>query len=255
MNLRNIRLVLEYDGTRYAGWQLQKNAATVQGVLEECLARLLDQPARVTGASRTDSGVHALGQVANFRTASRLKPIQIRRGLNALLPPDVAVLEAAEADPEFDARRQAKGKLYAYRILNREVRSAFEHAYAWHLRERLDVEKMAQAGQDFLGRHDFSAFRASSCQAKNPVRRVRRLEVREPEQGRIVIEVEATAFLQYMVRTMVGTLVEIGQGKRPVSAVTKLLQRGDRTLAGPTAPAQGLYLVRIFYGEARDAIS
>jgi len=253
MNPRNIRLTLEYDGTRYAGWQLQKNAATVQGVLEECLARLLDQPVRITGASRTDAGVHALGQVANFHTSSRLKPAQIRRGLNALLPADVAVQEAAEADPEFDARRQAKGKVYAYRILNREAPSAFEHAYAWHLRDRLDVEKMARAGQAFLGRHDFSAFRASSCQAKNPVRLVRRVEVSEPEEGRIVIEIEATAFLQHMVRTMVGTLVEIGQGKRPVTAVEEVLQSGDRTLAGPTAPAQGLYLVRIFYGEARES--
>jgi len=248
---RNIKLVLEYDGTRYSGWQLQKNAPTVQGVVEESLRRLLDHPVRVTGGSRTDSGVHALGQVASFRTTTRLSPDQIRRGLNALLPADVAAREAAEAPAEFNARRSAKGKLYAYRILNREERSAFERGYAWHLREPLDLEAMRRAGRDFLGRHDFSAFRASSCQAKDPVRVVRRLEVKAPGDDRIAIEIEGTAFLQHMARTMVGTLVEIGQGKRPVESVAGLLESGDRTLAGPTAPAQGLYLVRIFYEEAR----
>lgn len=251
MKERNIRLTLEYDGTRYSGWQLQKNARTVQGVLEECLARLLDQPVRVIGASRTDAGVHALGQVANFRASSRLKPLQIRRGLNALLPFDVVVREAAEAAPDFDSRRKAKGKVYAYRILNREAPSAFEHGYAWHLREPLDLGRMAEAGRDFEGRHDFSAFRSSSCQAKHPIRVVRRVEVRREEPERIWIEVEATAFLQYMVRTMVGTLVEIGQGKKPVSAVRELLQRGRRTEAGPTAPAYGLYLVKVFYEEVK----
>jgi tRNA pseudouridine38-40 synthase len=248
---RNLKLVLEYDGTRYSGWQLQKNAPTVQGVVEESLRRLLDHPVRVTGGSRTDSGVHALGQVANFRTTTRLSPDQIRRGLNALLPADVAAREAAEAPAEFNARRAAMGKLYAYRILNREERSAFERGYAWHLREPLDLEAMRRAGGDFLGRHDFSAFRASSCQAQDPVRVVRRLEVKAPGDDRITIEIEGTAFLQHMARTMVGTLVEIGQGKRPPEGVAGLLESGERTLAGPTAPAQGLYLVRIFYEEAR----
>jgi tRNA pseudouridine38-40 synthase len=251
MNPRNIRLVLEYDGTRYSGWQLQKNAPTVQGVVEETLRRLLDHPVRVTGGSRTDSGVHALGQVAGFRTTSRLSPDRIRRGLNALLPPDVAAREVAEAPADWNARRAARGKLYEYRILNREEPSPFARGYAWHLRGPLDLEAMRRAGLDFLGRHDFSAFRASSCQAKDPVRVVRRLEVKAAGEDRIAVEIEGTAFLQYMARTMVGTLVEIGQGKRPPEGVAALLESGDRTLAGPTAPAQGLYLVRIFYEEAR----
>ena len=179
-------------------------------------------------------------------TTARLSPDQIRRGLNALLPADVAAREAAEAPADWNARRAAKGKLYAYRILNREERSVFEAGYAWHLREPLDLEAMRRAGRDFLGRHDFSAFRASSCQAKDPVRVVRRLEVKVPGEDRIAIEIEGTAFLQHMARTMVGTLVEIGQGKRPPNAVATLLEHGDRTLAGPTAPAQGLYLVPDF---------
>jgi len=251
MNPRNLKLVLEYDGTRYAGWQLQKNASTVQGVVEESLGRLLNHPVRITGGSRTDAGVHALGQVAGFRTASRLKTSDLLRGLNALLPADVAVREVAEAAPEFNARRSAKGKLYAYRIWNRPQRSVFEQGYAWHLREPLDLEAMRRAGHDFLGRHDFSAFRAASCQAKSPVRVVRRLEVKDEGEGRISIEIEGTAFLQHMARTMVGTLVEIGQKKRPPEGVAALLESGERKQAGPTAPAQGLYLVRIFYEEAR----
>jgi len=246
---RNIKLVLEYDGTRYAGWQLQKNAPTVQGVIEECLGRLLDQPVRIAGGSRTDAGVHALGQVANFRAATRLNWRQVLAGLNALLPPDVAAREVSEAPEDFNARRKARGKIYAYRILNRAGRSAFERGYAWHLRDPLDLAAMRRASRDFLGRHDFSAFRASSCQAKSPVRAVRRLEILEQGDGRIAIEIEATAFLQHMARTMVGTLVEIGQGKRKADSVAGLLQSHDRTLAGPTAPAQGLFLVRIFYGE------
>jgi tRNA pseudouridine38-40 synthase len=251
MQERNFRLTLEYDGTRYAGWQWQKNALSVQGVVEESLRRLLNHPVRVTAGSRTDAGVHALGQVVSFRAASRLKPADLLRGLNALLPADVAVREAAEAAPDFNARRSAKGKLYGYRIWNHPQRSVFEQGYAWHLREPLQLEAMRRAGRDFLGRHDFSAFRAASCQAKSPVRVVRRLEVKQEGEGRIWIEIEGTAFLQYMARTMVGTLVEIGQGKRPAEGVAALLESGERKQAGPTAPAQGLYLVRIFYEEAR----
>jgi tRNA pseudouridine38-40 synthase len=245
--MRNLKLLLEYDGTRFAGWQIQPEVRTVQAVIEAALLRLTGDACRVTGASRTDAGVHALGQVANFHTAAGYSPEVFYRALNAILSRDVAVLGVEEVDKEFDARRGAKGKLYRYLIHNRRPRSVFDYAYSWYLPVNLDIEAMRKAGNFFLGIHDFSSFRSSSCNAKSPIRQIYRLDIYTTGNSTIRIEVEGSGFLKQMVRTMVGTLVSIGQGKLLSEQVSEIIAARDRGLAGPTAPARGLFLVRVDY--------
>ena len=245
---RNIRLRLAYDGTRYVGWQVQPNGPSIQAELERALATLHKEPVRITGAGRTDAGVHALGQVASF-PAARPLPVQAYvKGMNALLPDDVAVREAAVLDGPFDARRDARGKRYRYRIENLPTRAPLTRLQAWQVFRRLDVEAMRAAAGPLRGRHDFSAFRASDCEAAHPVRELRRLDVETPGPGRIEVVAEATAFLKHMVRNLVGTLVEVGLGARPAASTVGLLASRDRTLAGRTAPPQGLTLEEVFYG-------
>lgn len=254
MSARVIKLTLEYDGTDYVGWQVQPNGLSVQAVVETSLAKLLGESVRVTGAGRTDAGVHAHGQVASLRTARRLPLKAFVAGLNGLLPGDIAVVRAEECDPGFDARKSARGKIYRYRIANRPTRSPLLRRQAWELFAPLHVEAMRRAAPSLLGRHDFSAFCAADGAAKNPVREVRRLDVAEDGEL-IVVEVEADALLRHMVRTLVGTLVEVGLGKRAPGSVAGLLSSRDRALAGPTAPAQGLCLWSVRYpdGHAREA--
>jgi tRNA pseudouridine38-40 synthase len=247
---RKLKLTLEYDGTAYRGWQVQAEGATIQGVLEEKLEVITGTPVRVTGAGRTDSGVHALAQVASFETRSEIAPEQLVRALNALLPPDIAAQEAELVGPDFDARRSARGKIYHYQIWNAERRSAFHGRYAWRLRRPLQQGAMRAAAAHLLGEHDFSAFRAADCPAKHPVRTVRRIEITELQAPLVRIEIEATAFLKHMVRNIVGTLVEVGKGKRTPDDVARVLAGRDRTQAGPTAPAHGLFLVRVHYPPA-----
>jgi tRNA pseudouridine38-40 synthase len=245
--MRTLKLLLEYDGTAYQGWQIQATGPTIQGVLEEKLAVLLRSPVRVTAAGRTDAGVHALGQVVSFRTESTMPVARLLRGLNALLPRDIAVRGGEEVPEGFDARRSARGKLYRYRLWNTPERSAFQGPYAWHVPRPLDLDAMREAAQALLGEHDFSAFRAADCPAKNPVRLLRRLEILETGGPLLDLEIEATAFLKHMVRNIVGTLVEVGQGKRPAESLAGLLASRDRTHAGATAPPHGLFLVEIRY--------
>ena len=246
---RNIRLLLEYDGTGYHGWQRQLDAATIQGVLEAAVARLTQAPVAIIGSGRTDAGVHARGQVANFRTESRLPLQAFHQGLNSLLPKDIAVLEAIEAEPAFHARKSARAKTYEYRILNRRNRSPLARYSAWWLAPRLDLAAMAGAAAALMGEHDFTAFRASGSDNNNPVRRVLAAEWREEPGGWLSFTITATGFLRGMVRSLVGTMAEVGQGKAPPAILAELLASGARHLAGPTAPPQGLYLVEVFYGE------
>lgn len=244
--MRTIQLTLEYDGTDYVGWQIQANGRSIQGELERALAALLKERVKATGAGRTDAGVHALGQAASLRTESRAPLKAFVLGLNSLLPRDIAVRAASERPPEFDARRSARGKIYRYRVVNRPVRTPLAQRYAWELYAPLDDAAMARAARPLLGRHDFSAFRASDCEAPHAVRELRKLSVaREGEE--VILEVEATAFLKHMVRNLVGTLVEVGQGRRAESSIAELLASRDRGLAGATAPARGLCLVQVFY--------
>jgi tRNA pseudouridine38-40 synthase len=245
--MRHIRIVVEYDGTGLHGWQRQLNGPTVQQHLEEGLAKLLAHPVQVTGASRTDAGVHARGQVASFRT-ERTIPLQgIRRGTNNLLPPQIAILEATEVADDFHARFSALGKHYRYTILARPDRSPRWRDRAWHHSDPLAIEPMAEAAALLVGEHDFSAFRAAGCSAKSPVRRIDSIAVTRPEPERIEVDVHGNAFLRNMVRIVVGTLCEVGTGVRPPGQVAEILALRDRTRGGITAPPQGLELVEVRY--------
>lgn len=241
------KLTLEYDGTDFVGWQVQPNGRTVQEVVEDGLARLLGHRVRVTGAGRTDSGVHAQGQVASFSTERALPQVAFVRGLNSLLPPDVAVVAAEPVEPTFCARRSATGKRYAYRISNRPLRSPLRRRTHWEVFRPLDVDAMRAAAAHLVGEHDYSAFRAAACQAKNPVRRMWRLSV-DAAGDELLLTFEATAFLQHMVRNLAGTLVEVGLGRREAASMPALLASRDRALAGATAPPHGLSLVEVWYG-------
>ena len=250
--MRNLRLLLEYDGSGYAGWQVQPNRPTVQGMLEAALRRLTGAPVRVRGAARTDAGVHAVGQVVNFETESPHPCGTFRRALNALLPRDIVVREVTEVPPTFDARRSATGKTYRYTLLVRADPSPLHRHWSLHVASPLDVPAMAKAAEALLGRHDFSAFRSSSCEAPHPVRTVweaRFLE--EPPFWHFVISAEA--FLQHMVRSIVGTLLDVGRAKRSPEEVATILASRERARAGPTAPPHALCLERVHYeGRARD---
>jgi tRNA pseudouridine38-40 synthase len=249
--MRNIRLLLEYDGTRYHGWQRQADAATLQQTIEEALERLTGQNLALIGSGRTDAGVHARGQVASFRLESAIPLKAFHDGLNSLLPKDIAVLEAAEVSPDFHARKSARAKTYEYRILNRPNRSPLHRHYAWWIATPLDLPAMTAAAAFLPGEHDFTAFRASGSDNKNPVRQIVAAAWREEPDGWLSFTITATGFLRGMVRSLVGTMVEVGRGKAQPKKMAELLAGGARHLAGPTAPPQGLYLVEVFYRNDR----
>jgi len=239
-------LTIEYDGTDFSGWQIQPNARTVQATLEAALSVFLGHPARATAAGRTDAGVHAAGQAVCFRTPRELSPEIALRALNALTPDDLGIRTMHAVADDFDARRSARSRTYRYYLWNRRSRSPFWRRYAWHISRPLAIESMATAATLLRGEHDFSSFRAAGCDAAHPTRRVSRSEVRR--QGDLVCyEIEATAFLRHMVRNIVGTLVEVGRGRRAPEEVVTLLAMRDRTKAGATAPAHGLCLWRVDY--------
>jgi tRNA pseudouridine38-40 synthase len=247
--VRNIRLVVEYDGTGLCGWQRQANGPTVQGHLEDALAKLLTHEVRVVGASRTDAGVHASGQVAAFRTERPIPLHGIRRGLNALLPDAIAIADAAEAADDFHPRFSATGKHYRYLLFTRADRSPRWRDRAWHRAgpRAIDLAAMRDGAAALIGEHDFAAFRAAGCTASTTVRRIEHIEITDRRESLVAIDVRGNAFLRNMVRIVVGTLVEVGEGKRPVRQVAEILASKDRTQAGITAPPQGLELVSVRY--------
>lgn len=250
---RRWRLVLEYDGAGFAGWQLQPDAPTVQGAVEAALEGLLGHPARLYAAGRTDTGVHAAMQVAVFDSAARRDARAIRDGLNARLPASVACVAADEVAPDFDPRRHPHRKTYRYTWLCRASRSPLRAGRAWHVRQGLAVPPMAAAVGAVVGTHDFSSFRASGCTADHPVRTVREATVRAVGDE-VWLEIHGTGFLRHMVRILAGSLHEIGRGRRPPEWLGEVLRARDRTRAGQTAPAEGLLLERIEYldGPAPD---
>lgn len=244
--MRTIKLTISYDGTSYAGWQHQPNGLSIQQVLEEALAKILGTQARLYSSGRTDAGVHAEGMVAVFRTDREIPLAAFSDGLNSLLPPDIAIKTAEEAAPEFNARRDAKGKHYRYTILNTPRRLPLCRLYAWHVRGDLDLEAMREAARLMTGEKDFAVFRTSGCAARTTVRNVFSVEVTR-EGGFIHIDVKGSGFLRNMVRIMVGTLVEVGMGKMQASAIPALFNGKNGPTAGMTAPAHGLCLVEVYY--------
>jgi tRNA pseudouridine38-40 synthase len=244
--MRTLKLVLEYDGFDYCGWQVQDDALTIQGVIEAALAKILGEPVRVNGAGRTDAKVHALGQVASFRCPSDIPTTALQRALNSLLPRDVVVCEVQNVPADFHARFSALGKVYAYRILHRPVRAPLRLRYAWHIPQPLDVQAVALAGACLQGTHDFTSFQATGSEVKTTERTLTELTVTH-EGDEIVISCTANGFLRHMVRNIVGTLVEVGRGARLPADIKRILNGRDRRLAGATAPPQGLYLVQVLY--------
>ncbi len=246
---RTIALTLEYDGTNYVGWQTQANGPTVQSTINEALEKRLGVPVKVMGAGRTDSGVHALGQVCSFPTDRDLPLSAFREGVNVLLPPDIRVIEAREAKPGFHALHSAESKIYLYRILLRETGSALEHFRAWKLGEDANVGQMRQAAGALIGTHDFTSYAAADAEP-NRIKTVTRIDIQEA-QGTVApelrIEVEGTGFLKQMVRTIVGSLIDVGRGHRPPHWIAEVLSVRDRQAAGRTAPAWGLYLKQVNY--------
>jgi tRNA pseudouridine38-40 synthase len=246
-DLRTIRLTLEYDGSGYHGWQRQQNALTIQEVVETSLARLVGREVRLHGSGRTDAGVHALGQVAHFRTESKLPLAAFREGLNSLLPRDIAILQAEEAPAGFHARYDAKAKTYEYRILHRMVRSPLHRQRCWHLGLPLDLDRIRQGTRLIIGEHDFAGFQNSGSAIRTTRRRVLTAAWEEKPENWLCFRITASGFLRGMVRALVGTLVEVGRGKRQPEDMGQLLAAADRRLAGPAAPAAGLYLVEVVY--------
>ncbi|HEX16321.1 MAG TPA: tRNA pseudouridine(38-40) synthase TruA [Deltaproteobacteria bacterium] len=245
--MRNLKLLIEYDGTHFHGWQIQPDQRTVQGVLQETIAQVVGHRVRLIGASRTDAGVHALGQVANFKTTSKLPPETMQRAFNALLPDDVVVKAVEEVPLSFHSRFRSTGKVYEYRLLLTPWPSAILRHFCWHLPERLDLEAIEQCCRMLLGVHDFSSFQLSGSDTRNPVREVRRAEVHERSPGHVVMVFEANAFLRGMVRSIVGTLVDVGRGRITPEEFEEIMAAKDRSRASPTAPARGLFLVEVKY--------
>lgn len=246
--MRNLKMTVAYVGTRFAGWQVQPGRETIQGVLEDRLGRLLGEPVRIAGAGRTDAGVHARGQVASFLTASRIPPEGLLRGLNARLPEDIRTLAVEEAPGSFHARASARGKEYRYRIARAAVLSPFEAPFAAVIRGPIDGLAMREAAGAFIGAHDFTSFCPAACRVEGKVRTVSLSRI--DEDGIFLdFTVRADGFLQHMMRTMAGTLIEVGRGRIAPAAIAAILERRDRRAAGPCAPPRGLTLERVFYGE------
>lgn len=241
-----VKLVLEYDGTCYAGWQRQPDHPTIQEAIERAIHQVSQTTVSIIGAGRTDSGVHALGQVASFRTDREWPASSWMRALNAVLPKDIAVRSSALMDDHFHARHDARGKLYTYRILHRPARPTVDRAFVWHIYKPLNEAAMQQSAATLIGSQNFSSFEGSLTDNTNPICHLQRFDIlRQGEE--IHIEVYADRFLKHMVRAMVGTVVEVGLGKRTPDSLTEVLRSRDRTAAGLTAPAHGLCLMRVDY--------
>jgi len=246
--MRNIKLILEYDGTNYHGWQTQARSGrvTIQETLEQALNELTQEKIITYSSGRTDAGVHALGHVANFKTVNTIPAAAWAPALNHLLPADIRVLTSDEVPPDFHARYTALGKTYKYRILHRREPSALCRKFAWHINKPLNVSDMRKGLTFLIGRHDFSAFRGSGCAAKSPVRTILSASIKKSGDF-VELQFEADAFLQYMVRIITGTLAEVGLGRFSPDDVNRILSSRDRKEAGRTAPPHGLYLLNVTY--------
>ncbi len=247
--MRNVQIIVEYDGSAYCGWQRQQNGTTVQQCLEEALFRLTGEAIRLTAAGRTDAGVHACAQSANFFTQCTIPTRRMPYALNSVLPEDIVVTAAYERAETFSSRFSAREKTYVYKILNRPLPSALQRKYVYFYPMLLDIEKMRRAARHFIGEHDFVAFMATGSQSKTTVRQLYTLQV-EKKEDLIEITVCGNGFLYNMVRIIAGTLLYVGNGKIEPEVVKSIIARKDRTLAGATLPPQGLYLKEVVYDDA-----
>ena len=254
--LRTIKLTLAYDGTNYVGWQVQPNGTSIQEVVQEAVEKMTGERASVIGAGRTDAGVHALGQVAHFVTKSQIPPVGFEKGLNSQLPADITVVSAEEAPSGFHAQRDAKGKRYKYRLLLSPHPSPLALNRFWHLISGLDIKVMRRGAKVLIGEHDFESFRAAGCTCKHARRRIDRIDMRETlasdlnlgEKGTVIdLTFEGDSFVRHMIRNIVGTLVEVGQGRIGIDDVQRILEAKRRQEAGICAPPSGLYLIKVFY--------
>lgn len=242
----NLKLIIEYDGTNYLGWQRQPQGITIQEVIEDTLNKITNETITVIGSGRTDSGVHALAQVANFKTEGRMTLLQFQKALNSVLPKDIVVKEVSEVDINFHAQLYVKSKTYLYKILNRPYPSALERNKVWFLPESLDVPKMAEAARMLGGEHDFRGFALSNT-TKTTVREVVNVSLEKKPDGLVEFEIESTGFLRGMVRLIVGTLVQVGKGKIAPEDFREILESGEKTNLVFSAPPWGLYLKEVRY--------
>jgi len=245
-NMRNIKLTIAYDGTGYKGWQIQKNGLAIQEEVEKAIYAVFKKNCRVNGASRTDAGVHAKAQIANFKINNAVPSEKIPQALNSFLPGSLAVTRAEDVSPDFHPRFSARSKHYRYSILNVRSRDPFAERYAWRVPYGLNVSLMKKEARVLSGRHDFKAFQARDKRERPSVRRITKISIRKKASS-VVIDIEGDGFLYNMVRNITGTLVEIGRGYFPPGSMRQILTARDRTKAGPTAPAHGLCLMEVRY--------
>ena len=245
--MKNYKLIIEYDGTSFAGWQRQKEKKTVQGEIETALSLILNRQVRVTGSGRTDAGVHAYGQVANFHTETKISATSIKKALNSIIKTPISIRDCAVVDDDFHAQYSAISKEYHYIILNREEPCAIGSMFLWHIKKALDIASMTGTCQFITGVHDFSAFENTGSPRSSNIREVFCAEISKPNQDKILFKIRANGFLKNMVRNLMGTLVFVGLKKISVQEFKTILDSQDRSKAGPTAPAQGLFLKQVYY--------
>ena len=244
---KNFKLVIEYDGTNFFGWQIQNDRKTIQGEIEKALSLILNQKIRITGSGRTDAGVHAFGQVANFHADTNIQPQNLKKGINSLIKHPIVIRECSIVDNDFHARYNAVSKEYHYFILNREDPCAIERQYQWHIRHPLDIEAMNKCCQGITGIFDFKSFENTGSPRSSTIREVFFSSISHLDNSRLVFKICAKGFLKYMVRNLISTIVLTGLNKITPHEFTRILEARDRTKAGPTAPAHGLFLKKVNY--------
>ncbi len=245
--MKNFKITVEYDGASYHGWQRQKNDRTIQEEIEKALFTMTGKKIALTASGRTDAGVHALGQVANFNCDTDLSSQAFQNGLNSLTRDDIVIISCNIVDENFHSRFDAKSKTYNYRILNRNLPAAINRQYAWFIKKKLDLDAMQLSVRHIIGAHDFKAFEGTGSPRSHTTRRVFKAEIAEQGNGLIVIEIKADGFLRFMVRNIIGTLVDVGLGKITSDDFKEILLSKDRSMAGATAPPQGLFLMKVKY--------
>lgn len=246
--MRNIKLIIEYDGTNYSGWQVQENGPSIQAEIERALLTITGEKIRIAGSGRTDAGVHARGQAASFRTNSKVPADRFSYALNSMLPKDIVIKDSCEVSPDFHARYSAKGKKYSYLILNSKFPSALLRNYAYHINycEKLDMRKLNNASKCFIGTHDFGGFMSAGSSVKDTVRTIYQIDI-EHYNETVKLIYEGSGFLYNMVRIITGTLLDVGIGKIPAESIPEIIESKDRSKAGATAPPYGLYLEEVYY--------